>query len=134
MKRVFVDTSGWYAYIRADDPDHASVRAVMSKWEGRLVTTNYVFDEVITLARARLGHSQAVRVGAVLKNSDVVNLVRVLPEDEEDAWGLFVRHHDKLFSFTDCTSFSAMRRLGLSTAIAVDRDFVHAGFSMEPSS
>lgn len=52
MKRALVDTSSWYAFLRADDPDHPAVRGSLERWKGRLVTTNFIFDELVTLVRA----------------------------------------------------------------------------------
>ena len=95
MKRVFVDTSGWYAYARADEPAHDAIRAALERWEGRLVTTDYIFDETVTLARARLGFAHASRIGETLLDPGVVELVRLLPEDFEDAWTLFKKNKDK---------------------------------------
>ena len=132
MKRVFVDTSGWYAYARKDDPAHEGAREALERWEGRLVTTDYVFDETVTLARMRLGASSAVKIGDVLLDSGVVELVRLLPEDFEDAWDLFRKRKDKEWSFTDCTSFAVMRRLRLRAAVATDRHFRQAGFDALP--
>ncbi|MGI8784232.1 MAG: type II toxin-antitoxin system VapC family toxin [Acidobacteriota bacterium] len=132
MKRVFVDTAAWYAFVRADDPDHDVVKSAMERWETRLVTSNFVFDEVITLVRARLGHSTALAVGKALLEPGVAELVRIAVEDEEEAWKLFSRHSDKHYSFTDCTSFALMQRLGLETAITTDRHFRQAGFDTEP--
>lgn len=132
MKRIFVDTSAWYAFVRADDPDHAAVKQTLEQWEGRLVTTDFVFDETVTLIQARLGHAAAVRVGAALRSGEAAELLRLLPEDEEDAWDLFKRHRDKGYSFTDCTSFALMRRLRIPLAAATDRHFQQAGFQVSP--
>lgn len=128
MKRVSVDTSGWYAYARKDDPAHDAARAALERWEGRLVTTDYVFDETGTLARARLGAAAAARIGDALLDPAVVELVRLLPEDFEDAWELFKKGKDRAWSFTDCSSFAVMRRLRLHAAVAADRHFRQAGF------
>jgi predicted nucleic acid-binding protein len=130
VKRVFVDTSGWYAYARADDPAHAPVRDALERWEGRLVTTDFVFDETVTLARARLGAAAAVRLGDALLDPGVADLVRLLPEDFDDAWDLFKKSRDKSWSFTDCASFAVMRRLRLRSAVATDRHFRQAGFEV----
>ena len=46
-----------------------------------------------------------------------------------DIWSLFKRFADKEFSFTDCTSFVLMRRLGLHEALAFDGHFTQAGFA-----
>ena len=132
MKRVFVDTSVWYAYVRADDPDHKAVKSSLEQWEGRLLTSNFVFDEVVTLVRARLGAAKAERVGNTLRDPDTVNMVRVLPEDEEEAWKIFTHPRDKEYSFTDCVSFALMHRLGLETVLSTDHHFQQAGFHREP--
>lgn len=96
------------------------------------MTTNYIFDEALTLARVRLGHAAAVELGEAIQDSYLVELIRLLPEDEEDAWSMFRRHSDKEYSFTDCTSFVVMHRLRLERAIALDSDFRQAGFAVEP--
>ena len=132
MKRVFVDTSGWYAYARADDPAHEAAAAALEAWEGRLVTTDCVFDETVTLARARLGAAAAARLGDALRDPGVVELVRLLPEDFDDAWELFKKRKDKAWSFTDCASFAVMRRLRIGAAVATDRHFRQAGFDAMP--
>lgn len=131
MERLFVDTSAWLAYANRADKAHAEVRGALKRFEGRLVTTNFVFDETVTLCR-RLGHAPAVLVGDTLRSPDVVDMVRVRPPDEQQAWQLFMDREDKDYSFTDCTSFVIMRRLGLSRAAALDEDFRREGFEVVP--
>ncbi|MBI5210157.1 MAG: type II toxin-antitoxin system VapC family toxin [Elusimicrobia bacterium] len=133
MKRAFVDTSAWYAFCRADDPDHEPVAEALERWDGRLVTSNFVFDETVTLAAVRLGHKAACKVGEFLRDRGAVDLVRVTPEDEEEAWSLFAGRKDRGYSYTDCASFAVMKRLRLPLAIAADRHFALAGFVVEPS-
>jgi len=132
MKRTFVDTSAWFAYINGTDPDHRSVERVLSRPGTRLVTTNFVFDEVVTLCLYRLGHSVAAKVGGILLAGGFLDLMRVTISDEKAAWALFLARPDKLYSFTDCTSFVVMRRLGISEAVAVDADFRREGFDSIP--
>jgi len=132
MKRLFVDTSAWYAYINAADPDHRRVEGALESPESRLMTSNFVFDEVVTLCRYRLGHAAAVRAGRVLLDGGVLDLIRVTPEDEGSAWSIFQRRRDEDYSFTDCTSFALMRRLGLRDAVALDADFRREGFDVAP--
>ena len=132
MLRLFVDTSAWFAFANRDDPEHKSVAALLGKSRGRLVTSNFIFDETVTLCRRRLGHSVAGKVGSVLLDSARVDLLRITPEDENAAWALFCRRADHTYSFTDCTSFVIMRRLGVETAAALDEDFVSEGFESLP--
>lgn len=133
MKRVFVDTGGWYAYVRADDPDHKAVAEALQRWEGRLVSSNFVFDETVTLVQARLGHRHALAVGKTLRDAGNVDLIRATSQDEDDAWRFFARHGDKGYSFTDCVSFALMRRIGIEDSVTTDRHFVQAGFRTEPA-
>lgn len=58
MKSVFVDTSGFYAFLDGDDPVHSLardgfVKAKTSAW--RLLSTSYVLHECWALIQARLG-------------------------------------------------------------------------------
>jgi hypothetical protein len=132
MKRVFVDTSAWYALIDGRDPDHGSVLATLKAHEKRLVTTNFVFDETITLIRYRLGWRQAHQFGEAALKGEIAQLVRVSPKDEDAAWKIFCDYQNKAFSFTDCTTFAIMSRLDIETAIALDRDFRSFGLMCMP--
>jgi len=132
MDRLLVDTGAWFAYFNALDPDHGAVATVLEEWEGRLVTTDYVFDELVTLVRYRVGHAEACAAGETLRDPRVAMLVAVSPEDVARAWVRFRRDADKQYSFTDCTSFTILERLQLKAAIAVDADFRRAGFRTLP--
>ena len=132
MERIFVDTGAWYAYINASDPDHPNVRAFLQSFAGRLITSNYIFDETVTLVLARLGHQRAVKVGSVLLDPGAVELIRVSAADERSAWRLFQSRPDKTYSFTDCTSFAFMQRLNLHEALTLDEHFAQEGFKALP--
>ncbi len=130
MKRLFVDTSAWFAYVNRDDPDHERVARALEDFPGILLTSSYVFDETVTLLLARLGHEVAARTGEFLLDPDMTAFVRVTPEDERNAWRLFLARPDKTYSFTDCTSFALIRRLGLQDVAALDLDFRREGFAL----
>ena len=131
-RRVFVDTSAWYALIDRGDPDHRPVVAQLNAHRGRLVTSNYIFDETLTLLRYRLGFEPAFRFGEQLRNTRLAYLQRISQQDEEAAWNIFAQYQDQSLSHTDCTSFSLMQRLKLTTAIALDNDFHLFGFQTLP--
>ncbi|MCX5794210.1 MAG: type II toxin-antitoxin system VapC family toxin [Elusimicrobia bacterium] len=133
MKRVYVDTSAWFSLARKDDPDHQHLSRSFEQWQGRLVTSNFVLDEAVTLVRMRGGHAAACRLGESLRDPAFVELAPVTAEDEDEAWSWFVRHKDKAYSFTDCTSFILMRRLRIAAAISTDRHFREAGFEVLPA-
>ena len=132
MERVFVDTSAWFAFANRGDPDHPRVAPALKRFERRLVTSTFVFDETVTLCRYRYGHAIATRIGEALLTPDVVDLVRVLDADERAAWALFHERPDKSYSFTDCTSFVLMRRIGLQMVVSLDDDLRQEGFVTLP--
>jgi hypothetical protein len=132
MERAFVDTSAWVAYVDAKDERHRAVKRSITKWKDRLVTTNFVLDETVTLCRYDCGHDVAVRVAERLTDGRSVELVRVTAEDEARALDLLRKRADKEYSFTDCTSFVVMRRLGMTRAITTDSDFQQEGFESLP--
>lgn len=132
MERVFVDTSAWFALANRADAGHAAVARYLAGYRGRLVSSNFVFDEVVTLCRTRLDHAAAATLGGHLLTQRNVDIVRVSAEDEQVAWRLFLDRPDKDYSFTDCTSFVLMRRLGLRRVVATDADFQREGFEVVP--
>ena len=132
MKRNFVDTGAWYALVDGADPDHGRVVECFREYRGRLVTSNYVFDESVTLARYRLGWEVAHRLGEQLRDRRLTRLERITPADEEAAWSLFLQYTDKSFSFTDCTSFALVRRLEIPLCLAIDGDFRAFGLDCIP--
>jgi predicted nucleic acid-binding protein len=132
MERLFVDTSAWLALVNGADPGHQAVLAALEQFKGRIVTSNFIFDEAVTLCRVRLGHDAAKRLGDQLLANAEIDLVRLTADDERAAWTLFLARADKRYSFTDCTSFVLMRRLKIGRAAALDDDFHREGFEVVP--
>ena len=132
MERLFVDTSAWFAYANRKDPDHAAVGEVFRGFDGRITTSNFIVDETLSLCRYRLGHAAARKIGSALLDSEAVDLIRITPEDEQAAWALFFQRPDQRFSFTDCTSFALIRRLGIGAVLALDDDFRIEGLQVVP--
>ena len=130
--KLFVDTSAWFAFFDRGSREHAAVVRTLTSWDGRLVFTDHILDELLTLVRVRAGHRTAVRVGEALLSGDAGLLVEVEARDFRAAWELFRTQADKGYSFTDCTSFAVMNRLGIRTAAALDRHFARAGFEVLP--
>lgn len=131
---VFVDTSAWFALAYEGDPYHAAAQSFIAS-SPRLLTTNFIIDETITLTLARLGYLPARALGEKLWSEELARIIYVSQSDQRTAWELFKAYDDKTFSFTDCTSFAVMERLGLEYAFAFDADFEQSGrFTQLPSS
>ena len=132
MNRVFVDTGAWYALTDGKDPDHEAVVAALRINRDRLLTSNYVVDETLTLVRFRLGWKVAHRLGEQLRTGALARVERISLADEEAAWTIFSTYADKAFSFTDCTSFALCQRLKLPLCLAIDSDFRSFGLNCIP--
>ena len=133
MRRLFVDTGAWYALIDRNDPDHKNAADFFWRNKTPLITTNFIFDETVTLLRSRLGWAVAADFGKKLRDSGFVSLVVVKDIDEEKAWEIFLKFKDKDFSYTDCTSFALMQRLQIDTAFSFDSHFKIMKFQVLPA-
>ena len=134
MKLVFVDTSGFYAFLDRTDPFHDKaknlfVRARDEKW--RLLTTSYVVHESWALIQARLG-CEAVEdwLGSLLPLCEV----EWVDETLHRLGSARARHaKERGLSLTDCVSFEVMSASGCSESIADDEHFRKSGCVLPPA-
>ncbi len=127
---VFFDTSAIYSYVNLLAPNHQKVKTFINNFKGKLVITNYIFDEIITLILSRLGHKTASIVGNILLNSPQISNYWIIENDKKDGWELFLRRTDKEYSFTDCISFVVMRKLNIKKCLTTDKHFRQEGFEI----
>jgi predicted nucleic acid-binding protein len=125
---IFVDTSIWYASYVPEDPDHQQARELLLSSGSKLITTDYVVDELLTLLVARRYRDIAVRNGDDFWNETVCDLLWVGRQDASEGWRVFTAFGDKTWSFTDCVSYAVMQRLGIREAFALDDHFKQFGF------
>ena len=119
---MFVDTSAWFAAYVPTDPQHRIVQRTLIAAD-RLVTTDYVLDETLTLLKAR-GHTDRARqFGPRILAGSAARLEYLTEDDIQQAWIVFSTFRDKQWSFTDCTSLVVMRRLDIRSAITLDEHF-----------
>lgn len=136
MEALFLDAGYLIAIEAGDDQHHQSA---ISHWRSLLenlppiVTTIYIFDEVITFFSTRNRHDKAVEIGSNLLESNLIELVRIDEELFLEGWNLFQKYQDKTFSLTDCISFALMNERRISTALSFDKHFIQAGFKTLPS-
>ena len=133
VRRVFVDTSAWYAVADSGDANHRPATRIFTDLIGEkahLLTTNHVVSETYTLLRVRLGREAAHAFLRSVRASAQTERVFVLPEWEGAAEELLLHYVDQDFSYVDATSFVTMRRLSIQNAFTFDRHFAAAGFSL----
>ena len=135
MTNIFIDTSAFIALYLSDDDFHQEAVRWLKEMEGKACfwTTNYILDETYTFVRSVKGKDASVAFAEYLSsNSEIVKVKRVSLEEEKEAFVLFKKLDLKGLSFTDCTSFAVMKRLGLKQAFSFDKHFMQAGFELVP--
>jgi predicted nucleic acid-binding protein len=128
---TFIDTSGFYAVLDRDDAFHADGDKIWRQLlatDEKLVTSNYILLETISLLQIRLGVT-AARVF----NNDVVPVLQVEWIDatmHTSAISAMLAASRRALSLVDCTSFEIMRRLSIQKAFTFDKHFKEQGFSL----
>ncbi len=126
---IFVDTSGLFAVLDADDSDHSRAEKQWSRLlasDEQLVSTNYVLVETFALVQRRLG-MEAVKS----LHEDILPILDVDWIDTSQhtaAVSDLLAASNRQISLVDWTSFHAMKRLQITRAFAFDQDFRVQGF------
>jgi len=129
---LFLDTGVIVASANPRDQHHeAASRLLQMAGTGRfgdLITSDYVFDEAVTLAYARTGRTDlAVRVGDLILGTGpagrLMGIAYVTPQALLRAWARFQRLATRGMSFTDCTSLEIIGTMGLDEIASFDHGF-----------
>jgi uncharacterized protein len=136
MAQIIADTSGFYALVDRNDPHHAAAAAFLKSIQspGTLLVSNHIFDEAMTLTKARLGVHVARQMGMRLRNSSLIELIVVDGGEEAAAWRLFSSYSDKAWSYTDCVCLALAQNRGIAQAFSFDHHFAQMGLRMIPTS
>lgn len=127
MMPVFADTSALYAMAVPTDSNHEQVKAWLASNKPRLIVTDYVIDEFLTLLQFRSEKRRAIEFGEELLQGKLAIIEWVTPVDFQKGWRTFREFNDKNWSFTDCVSYVVMLRLGIMQAVAFDEHFRQFG-------
>ncbi len=138
MSGVFVDTGGWIALFRRDDPHHQAAAAFYGTVvddAALLVTSNYVTDETATRLRYDVGLPAALGFRDATDAAVRARRLRLAWVDqaiEREAWETMERFADVGLSLTDATSAVLARRAKIERIFGFDGDFRGLGFDVQP--
>ena len=128
MSTIFIDTLFVVAQISQRDQYHARAEKLAQRYDGnRFLTTDAVLLEIAD-SLAKNFKAEAAQVVDGFFSSPDVEIVRLTSTLFDDAWSMYKSHADKQWSLTDCISFVAMRRTGVTDALTFDHHFEQAGF------
>lgn len=132
---IFIDSNPLLARYHRRDQYHDDAEAFWQELkllDERLVLSNFVLDEVLTLLARRIGYGFAAERARIIYESERFTILRPEEEDERRAVTLFEKYADQRVSFTDCISFALMRRHRIARVFTFDRHFALAGFQVVP--
>ena len=133
-----MDTSGWFAMMDCRDRWHAAAREHylwLLKKRVPLLTSDYVLSETYTRIRYDVSHRDALRFHNLITSAEKLGYVETVWVDQDtfhQAWDIFAKYRDQLFSFVDCTSFVLAQQLHVDSVFAFDDDFAIMGFVVNP--
>lgn len=129
---VFLDTGIYYALQNEGANRHVAARSAFSSALpgrfGAVFTSDYVFDELVTLVYARTGNfdeawTAARRVLGRDNFPDAVDMLFIDRESFDAAVDAFERYDDQGLSFTDATTVSLVEQHDIDRVLAFDDDF-----------
>lgn len=128
---VFIDTPVLYAHHDENHPDHETVRdafdVLLDGQLGRLYTSDYVYDEVVTLAAERTDQESARELGKRLRGAgdypSVLEFEHLTTRQFSNATTIFDRYDESGFSFTDATTVAVMEDTDIEYLVTPDEVF-----------
>lgn len=129
---LFLDTGVLVAVANTRDGMHDEAVGILDAARrgtfGPVITSDYVFDEAVTLALARSHRAEpAIRLGELVLGTGAearfINLAYVSAQVFLRSWVLFRRLAARGLSFTDCTTVELTRSLRLDEVASFDADF-----------
>jgi len=135
MNAIFVDTGALVARVLPRDQHHRSSRKGWETLENidvQLFSSEHVFDEAISLLSRQAGADYAARWGRDHVASQEILWLACDRHDWLDALRLLEKFADQKLTFTDCLSFTLMRREAVPTVFGFDHHFRLAGFELWP--
>ena len=139
--KIFIDTWGWLTLRDRRESRHPEVNNFYQDFrrrKGAAYTSDYVFDETVTLLFRRLPFLAAKESMEALQQAmteGYLHLERITPERFEKAKELRGKFQDKpRISFTDLTSMVVMTECGITDILTEDDHFlqVRMGFQKVP--
>jgi predicted nucleic acid-binding protein len=127
MPRVFIDTSGFFAWASQDDHWHERAVQILTDRSRRFLTTDWILGETVNLLGARRKPHLASRLFDLMETTRVIDIAYVGPDAFWRAKEFWIKHSEHPLSFTDCTSLVVAKERKIAEALTTDRHFQIAG-------
>ena len=123
---IFLDTSVLVSYLVEGDSNHPRaevlVNEIISGKHGSAVTSDYVFDEMVTVVLVRSKSLDiAATAGELIKES--IAMIRIDEGIFENSWMVFMKQKSTRLSFTDCTILTVFKENYIEKIATFDKEF-----------
>lgn len=135
MRALYVDTGAFVAKELTSDQFHSAARECwqeVAQSGVRIVSSEHVFDESVTLIARRTTYAFAAQWGTDALDSGI-EWLQTGEEDLSKALAFMRKFADQGVSFTDCLSAVLMKRAGLKKVFGFDYHFAAMGFGLWPT-
>lgn len=124
---IFADTGAFLAYRNKKDKYHVTAlklfRDALKGKYGNIYTSDYIYDEALTLALIRTNNIAVAMDIAEVIQSPRINMVFVDTELLEKSTKTFNQYSDRKLSFTDAVSIEIMKELNIEKYFGFDSHF-----------
>ena len=125
---VFIDTGVFVAARNKSDVNHKRaielLREALQGKYGAIYTSDYIFNEAVTVALIRTGKPEiALDIGNFILSSKKLKILHVDHTVFIEAWKNFNKYMNKRLSFTDATSITLIERYGIKQIMSFDKHF-----------
>lgn len=118
----FIDSSVFIAHANSNDIHHEKAKHIFRhiKKYGTAITSDYIFDEVISVLYRKTNRGNAIHYGKLLLDAEIF-LAGIDKKDFHNAWLLF--QEKNTLNFTDCTTLAFMKRYSIQYIATFDKEF-----------
>ncbi len=124
---VFVDTGTFLAYRNQKDRYHEIAlklfREALKGKYGQIYTSDYVYDEALTLALTRTNNIAVAMDMAEVILSPRIKMIFIDPQLLERSTKTFKKYAGRNLSFTDAVSIEVMNELDIKKYLGFDSHF-----------
>ncbi len=120
-----IDSGVWIAAFNKKDAHHVQGKTIISAITDEKLTdvliTDYIFNEVVTYTRKKLGSEVSLRIAAALLDSSHVRIITIEESVFMSSFHIFQKY-DAL-SFTDANIVVVMKNLRIKHLFSFDSGF-----------
>lgn len=124
---VFIDTGAFMAYRNKKDVYHIPaddlIRRALQGEFGTIFTTDFIYDEALTLAMVRTGNRDVAKDISDVMLSPRIEMFTIDGVILEKAIQIFFRLFNMRISFTDATTMAVMEQENIGKIITFDSHF-----------